>query len=75
VEYALSDGPLPFGKLSFGQVEYQEFACSKSTASWLQSGGMTHIDGKRVTLRIKDVCVGGHNVWVGWHTQDDNQDD
>jgi hypothetical protein len=69
--HLLSDGPLPFGKLEFCQDDYREFACSKSTASWLQAGGMTHIDGKRVTLQIKDECIGGHNVWVGWQAEDE----
>jgi hypothetical protein len=69
--HLLSDGPLPFGKIVLAQEDYQEFACSKSTASWLQAGGMTHIDGQKVTLVVKDVCVGGHNVWVGWWPEDD----
>lgn len=69
--HLLSDEPLPFGELHLHQPDYQEFACSKSTAQWLmEDGGMTHVNGKRVTLRIKDTCVGGHNVWVGYWTQD-----
>lgn len=70
--HLLSDGPLPFGELVLGQAHYNEFVCSKSTASWLRTGGMTHIDGKRVNLQIKDECVGGHNVVVGWWTKDDS---
>jgi hypothetical protein len=73
VEHLLSDGPLPFGKLVLGQADYREFACSKSTASWLIGGGMTHLDGKEVTLQVKDECVGGHNVIVGFWTQDDRE--
>ena len=69
--HLLSDEPLPFGQLFLCQDDYKEFACSKSTAAWLiQDGGMTHIDGRKVTLRIKDECVGGHNVWVGFQPED-----
>jgi hypothetical protein len=71
VGHLLSDEPLPFGKLVLGQADYGEFACSKSTAAWLMGGGMTHLDGKEVQLRVKDECVGGHNVWLGLWTQDE----
>jgi hypothetical protein len=67
----LSDGPLPFGEIRLGQEHYNEFVCSKSTASWLKAGGMTHIDGKRVTLQMKDECTGGHNVVMGFWTKDE----
>jgi len=53
-----------------GSTEYREFVCSKQTATWLQAGGMTHIDGKQVKLQIKDECRGGHNVVVGFWTED-----
>jgi hypothetical protein len=69
--HLLSDAPLPFGQLFFCQDDYREFACSKSTASWLMQGAMTHVDGKPVALRVKDECVGGHNVWVGAVAQDE----
>lgn len=69
--YLLSDEPLPFGKLMLGSTDYREFACSKSTASWLIAGGMTHLDGQKVTLRVKDECIGGHNVILGFWTTDD----
>lgn len=68
--YLLSDAPLPFGEIVLGSDQYQEFACSKSTARWLQAGGMTHIDGKKVTLVVKDECIGGHNLIMGFWTED-----
>ena len=66
--HLLSDGPLPFGKLILGQADYREFVCSKSTAAWLQSGGMTHVDGQEVRLRVADEIKGGHNVVLGFWT-------
>lgn len=69
--HLLSDGPLPFGKLMLGQEHYNEFACSKSTAGWLIEGAMTHIDGREVRLQVKEECVGGHNLIVGfWFTDE-----
>lgn len=62
--HPLSDGPLPFGELAFGQVDYREFVCSKATFEWLRTGGMTHLDGCPVQLQMMDICVGGHNVVV-----------
>lgn len=54
-----------------GQEHYNEFACSKSTAGWLIEGAMTHIDGREVRLQVKEECVGGHNLIVGfWFTDE-----
>ena len=72
--HLLSDGPLPFGKIVLGSGEYQEFACSRSTARWLKNGGMTHLDGKKVTLVVKDECIGGHNLIMGFWTQDEGDE-
>jgi hypothetical protein len=66
VPHYLSDEPLPFGKILFGQVDYHEFICSKSTAKWLKEGGMTHLDGRPVTLTEKDELRGGKNVILGF---------
>jgi hypothetical protein len=62
LNHPLSDGPLPFGELAFGQRHYLEFACSRETFEWLSEGGMTHLDGVPVVLQLMDVCVGGANV-------------
>jgi hypothetical protein len=60
---------LPFGKIALGQRDYNEFACSKSTAAWLQGGAMTKIDGQNVTLRVV-AELGGDNVMMRFWTQD-----
>lgn len=66
--HPLSDGPLPFGRImDVGLMSYHEFACSKSTLSWMQATGIP-IDG---TLQIVEQCVGGHNVIVKVHTKGD----
>jgi len=62
--YCLSDGPLPFGEIFLGQLDYGEFACSKETASWLQAGAMSSIDGVPVTLQVMEELVGAHNVML-----------
>lgn len=62
--HPLSDGPLPFGKLFLFQTDYKEFACSKETASWLQAGAMSSIDGTPVKLQVMEEMVGGHNVMM-----------
>lgn len=54
--------PLPFGKVELVTTDYQEFACSKATAVWLQAGGMSSIDGQPVTLTEVDDF--GPNVMV-----------
>lgn len=60
---------MPFGKLMFQAQDYNEFACSKTTATWLREGAMTHIDGRKVNLQIKEECSGGNNVIIGfWFT-------
>ena len=57
--HPLSDGPLPFRKImDVGVLSYDEFACSKSTFSWLQS---TWSD---VALQVVEECPNGHNVIV-----------
>ena len=63
--HILSDEPLPFGELfDLGIKNYREFACSKSTLSWLKNGAMTHIDGDKVVLRVMEEVPPGHNVIV-----------
>lgn len=68
-EHPLSDGPLPHGRImDVGIQSYHEFACSKSTLSWMQATGIPS-DAK---LQVVDECVGGFNVIVklwpkGWH--------
>jgi hypothetical protein len=57
--------PLPFGELHFHQPLYREFICSKSTAGWLMGGAMQKVNGRTVTLRIKEQFTGG-NVAVGY---------
>jgi len=64
---------LPFGKLVLGAAHYNEFVCSKSTVGWLCEGAMTHIDGREVSLQVKEECVGGHNVIVGFWFKGDDQ--
>lgn len=43
-----------------GLVSYDEFACSRSTLSWMQATGIP-ADGR---LQVVEECVGGHNVIV-----------
>lgn len=62
----LADEELPFGKLIYGTTDYNEFVCSKSTAAWLQAGGMTHVDGRPVKVLVKDQFHGGRNVVAGF---------
>jgi hypothetical protein len=60
-EHPLSDGPLPFRKImDAGFTSYHEFACSKSTLSWMQATGIP----VNATLQVMEQCVGGHNVIV-----------
>ena len=67
--HPLSDAPLPFRKImDVGIVSYDQFACSRSTLSWLQTGGLF----RDVELQIVDECVGGHNVIVrAWPKEDE----
>ena len=59
--YPLSEGPLPYRKImDVGLASYDEFACSRSTLSWMQANGLP----KNATLQVVDECVGGHNVIV-----------
>lgn len=46
--------PLPFGAIELVTTDYQEFACSKATAVWLQTGAMQAIDGRPVSLAVVD---------------------
>ena len=68
-EHPLSDGPLPFGKImDAGFTSYQEFACSKSTLSWMQASGIP----SGATLQVMEHCVGGWNVIVkAWPKEDE----
>jgi len=66
--YLLADEPLPDGELCFFSADYQEFACSKATATRLQTEGM-RIDGRRVTTKI--TCDFGPNVMVGYFWRND----
>lgn len=51
------EAPLPYGRLvDLGMREYGEFACSAETAAWLQAGGMTSVDGRRVRVEVVDFC-------------------
>lgn len=59
--HPLSDGPLPYRKImDVGLVSYDEFACSRSTLSWMQSEGLP----KDAELQVVDECAGGYNVIV-----------
>ncbi len=67
-DHPLSDAPLPFRKImDVGIVSYDQFACSRSTLSWMQSQGIP-VDAH---LQVVDECVGGHNVIVkAWPKED-----
>ena len=52
--------PLPFGELDWHQPDYQIFVCSKSTASWLMAGAMTHVNGQPIHLYVTEDM--GENV-------------
>lgn len=59
--HPLSDGPLPFRQImDAGLLSYDEFACSRSTLSWLQASGLP----SDASLQVVEECVGGHNVIV-----------
>jgi len=59
--HPLSDGPLPFRQImDAGLMSYHEFACSKSTLSWMQTTGIP----MDCALQVVEQCVGGHNVIV-----------
>lgn len=59
--HPLSDGPLPYRKImDVGVLSYDEFACSKSTLSWMQAEGLP----RDAELQVVEECVGGHNVIV-----------
>ena len=59
--HPLTDGPLPYRKImDCGLQSYDEFACSRSTLSWMRSSGIPA--GAR--LQVVDECEGGHNVIV-----------
>ena len=61
MHYPLSDAPLPFRRIMDCGIEsYDEFACSRSTLSWMQTNEIPA--GAR--LQVVDECVGGHNVIV-----------
>ena len=64
--HPLSDGPLPFGKImDAGLDSYQEFACSHSTLSWMETHGIPKTEaGDPARLQVVEECVGGHNVIV-----------
>lgn len=54
---------LPFGRLvDVGMREYGEFACSAETAEMLRSGGMTHVDGRRVWVQVVESCSAGNVI-------------
>ena len=60
-DHPLSDAPLPFRTvMDAGIVSYDEFACSRSTLSWMQQEGIP----TNSYLQVVDECVGGHNVIV-----------
>ena len=59
--HPLSDGPLPYRKvMDVGLQSYDEFACSRSTLSWMQASGIPY----DATLQVVEECAGGHNVIV-----------
>ena len=59
--HPLSDGPLPFRTvMDVGIRSYDQFACSRSTFSWLLASGLP----EDASLQLVDECVGGHNVIV-----------
>lgn len=67
----LLTAPLPFGEIfDLGYSDYREVACSKSTMEWLAGGAMTHVDGKKVTLRVMEEIPPGNNVILKIWTQD-----
>ena len=68
-EHPLSDAPLPFRQLmDCGVRSYDEFACSKSTLSWMQTHGYP----RGARLQVVEECVGGHNVIVkAWPKEED----
>jgi hypothetical protein len=59
--HPLSDGPLPYRKImDVGIRSYDEFACSRSTLSWLKASNIP----EGCALQVVEHCVGGHNVIV-----------
>ena len=46
--------------MDVGLVSYDEFACSRSTLSWMQANNVP-CDAR---LQVVEECVGGHNVIV-----------
>ena len=61
IGHPLSDGPLPHGQImDAGIVSYHEFACSRSTLSWMQATGLP----SDADLQIVEECVGGFNLIV-----------
>lgn len=69
VKHWLSDGPLPFRTImDVGILSYDQFACSRSTLSWMQETGIP----SDARLQVVDECVGGHNVIVKvWPKEDE----
>jgi len=66
-EHPLSDGPLPYRKvMDVGIRSYDEFACSRSTLSWMQAQGIP----ADARLQVVEECVGGHNVIVKLHPKE-----
>lgn len=50
-------------------MSYDEFACSRSTLSWMQANNIPH----DARLQVMEECVGGHNVIVKLFPTEVNQ--
>jgi hypothetical protein len=64
--WATPISPLAHGEILDAGCEYHEFMASDSFAAELMAGGMTHINGERVTLHIVDELPGIGAVTLRW---------
>ena len=58
--------PLAHGEIRDAGSDYHEFITSESFALELMAGGMTHVNGERVTLHIVDTLDGIGGVTLRW---------
>ena len=58
--------PLAHGEIRDAGSDYHEFMASDSFATELMAGGMTHINGERVTLHVVDELPGIGAVTLRW---------
>lgn len=64
----------PISPLAHGEIRdagYHEFIASDSFAIELMAGGLTHVNGQRVTLRIVDELPGIGGVTLRWTPVDE----